>query len=215
MEQAGLKSVSFTYSEPTVWQDWMLDAAFAVKARGGRCYMVTNGSFTPESRGRFWGLIDAYNIDVKGDDAFYREYCRGYLEPVLDNVAALCREPAVLVEVCTLLIEGIHTVDGIIRLGKELAAAGLKIWHLSRFHPAWKMRDHPPTSQEFLDQVLEALRDTVDIPFIYPGNSPRVTETACPACGRLLIARDTDWPGRLVVAGNRCPDCGLVFPLLT
>jgi pyruvate formate lyase activating enzyme len=214
MEELGLGSVSFTYSEPTVWQDWMLEAAQAVKERGGRCFMVTNGSFTPEARARFAGLIDAYNIDVKGDEAFYAEYCGGSLEPVLENVRALCRQEGVAVEVCTLLIEGVHRLETIVELGERLRDAGLQVWHLSRFFPAWKMLDTAPSSEEFLDRALEAVRQRGLVPFCYAGNSSRVQDTRCPACRRVLIARGGGRQGQLRAKTAACPDCGTAFPLL-
>lgn len=214
MEELGLDSVSFTYSEPTVWQDWMVEAARAVKQRGGRCFMVTNGSFTAAARQRFTGLIDAYNIDVKGDEGFYREYCGGSLEPVLENVRALCRQDGVAVEVCTLLIEGVHTIDMVLGLGEALHQAGLQVWHLSRFFPAWKMLDTPPTSEAFLESALAAVAEHRFIPFRYGGNSNRAQDTRCPACGQVLIARDRGRQGRLRAPEGRCPQCGTAFPLM-
>ena len=215
MVELRLDSASFTYSEPTVWQDWMLAAASAVKQRHGHCFMVTNGSFSAEARQRFHGLIDAYNIDVKGDDGFYQAYCGGRLEPVLSNVRALCQDPTVAVEVCTLLIEGIHTVDGVVALGRQLAESGLKVWHLSRFFPAWKMQSTPPTSEAFLAEVLAAVRQQVDIPWCYGGNTSQIEDTCCPRCHQVLIERHHGRQGRLLTNGPSCPGCGAPFSLMS
>ena len=214
MVELGLDSVSFTYSEPTVWQDWMVEAARAVKASEGHCFMVTNGSFSSAARQRFSGLIDAYNIDVKGDDRFYREYCGGRLEPVMDNVRALSQLPDVAVEVCTLLIEGIHHQAGIISMGQQLAQAGVQVWHLSRFFPAWKMQNQAPTSEAWLEDILGIVRREVDIPWIYGGNTSQVMDTICPRCQTVLIERHHGRQGQLQTVGGQCPTCGRAFELM-
>lgn len=214
--QQNLTNVAFTYSEPTVWQDWLIEAATEIKADGGNCFMISNGYFTAAARERFAGLIDGYNIDLKGSDDFYRRYCGGRLEPVLINLRALCPRPDIIVEVCTLVIEGIHSVDDILKLGDELSAAGGKVWHLSRFFPAYKMLDRAPTSEDFLQELLEKIQSRIDIPYIYPGNSSLNQDTACPGCGRVLVERRPGTlhphllfdPASIQTSGTpRCPDC--------
>ena len=96
--ELGLESVSFTYSEPTVWQDWLIEAASLIKASGGRCFMISNGFFSAAARKRFSSLIDGYNIDLKGNDDFYRQYCSGFQAPVLASLRELCPRPELIVD---------------------------------------------------------------------------------------------------------------------
>ena len=185
---SGAPVMSYTYSEPIVWQDYMLDIARLVKEHGLLNCMVTNGSFSKSSLERILPLIDAFNIDVKGDEEFYHTYCGGRLQPVLDAVTNIASRDDKVLEVTTMVIEGVHTLDMIETLGRQLHDAGVKVWHLSRFFPHWKMRDINETSERFLEKALEcAFRS--DIEFIYGGNTMSNTwqATKCPGCDTILV----------------------------
>jgi len=186
---SGAPMMSYTYSEPIVWQDYMLATAKGVREKGLLNCMVTNGSFSPASLERVLPWIDAFNIDVKGDEAFYRDYCGGRLAPVLDAIGTITRTPKKILEVTTLVIEGMHTGAMLAMIGKELARLGVKVWHLSRFFPHYKMADQPPSSERFLLEMLEVARSS-GIPYIYAGNSTLSDweQTCCPNCGTLLMA---------------------------
>lgn len=225
-QDSGSPSLSFTYSEPTVWADWVLDCAGPVRAAGGRIFMVSNGYLSAATRSRLEGLVTAWNIDLKGDDHFYRRLCGGRYAPVLDNIAALVQAgktgPAGrsgLVEVTTLLLEDWHSPAVLDQLGRDLFRAGVEIWHLSRFFPACRMQDHRPTSEVFLQAALERARDS-GIPYVYGGNTSRHQDTRCPACQAVLIRRDGAGRGRLAgislapAAGPACAACGHPVPLI-
>lgn len=213
---SGADSAAFTYSEPTVWLEWLVAAAGLVKAAGGRCVLVSNGYFSRSARARLAPLIDAYNIDLKGDDDFYRRWCGARAAPVLANLRAAAALPAAIVEACTLVVEGLHSVDGLLRLGEGLAAAGLRVWHLSRFHPAWRMSDRPPGSEEFLARAVEAVAARIAIPHVYAGNSRLRRDSRCPGCGFVLVDRAApaavraDPRFRRTADGSPpvCPGCG-------
>lgn len=181
--------MSYTYSEPIVWQDFMLAAAKLVHQEGLLNCMVTNGSFSPVSLERVLPWIDAFNIDVKGDEAFYRDYCGGRLAPVLDAIGTIACAPGKILEVTTLVIEGVHTAAMLNLVGKELGRLGVKVWHLSRFFPHYRMENYPPSSERFLQDMLEVARGS-GIPYIYAGNSALSgwDRTNCPSCGTLLMA---------------------------
>jgi len=180
--------MSYTYSEPIVWQDYLLETAKLVHQAGLINCMVTNGSFSPTSLERVLPFIDAFNIDVKGDDHFYREYCGGRLEPVLQAIQTICATSHKILEVTTLVIESIHTPEILFQLGKELKEAGVQVWHLSRFFPHYHMESMPATSEQFLLEALLIAKDS-GIPFIYAGNSGLSDwdKTICPSCGKTLI----------------------------
>jgi pyruvate formate lyase activating enzyme len=210
-QKANAQSVSYTYSEPSVWQDYMIAVATLVHQDGRRNVMVTNGSFSAESRERIFSVIDAFNIDVKGDETYYRTVCHADLQPVLDNVEAVSKA-GLHQEITTLVIQGIHTEGMITQLGKELSNRGVQVWHLSRFFPRYRMEDRKATSEAFLNQMLQAARQS-GIPYIYAGNSSHVDQTFCPKCHTLLIhSHDYQGTQRQDVQKNipdgRCAVCG-------
>ncbi len=200
-------TIAYTYSEPGVWQDFLLDTARPAVEEGARIAMVTNGFLTAEAADRLVDVVDAFNIDLKGDERFYRTLCHAHFDPVVATTERIARTRHV--EVTTMLIESTHSVDLLERLADQLARAGVKVWHLSRFHPAWKMHDEPRTSEGFIKDAVERVRErwNNDIPFIYVGNSRQseYLRTACPRCGRLCVERN----GRVIdhTIGGRCPSC--------
>ncbi|TVQ22979.1 MAG: radical SAM protein [Spirochaetaceae bacterium] len=210
--------VAFTYSEPTVWQDYMIDCSTAVHDAGGLTAMVTNGFFTEEALSRILPVIDAFNIDCKGGDEFYRRLCGGRLEPVLRNIRSIAAAESAILEVTTMLLEGVHSVDEIVGLGHELADAGVAVWHLSRFHPAHGMQDHRPTRSGFLDDVCRRIDAEISIPHVYAfgGSEDRREKTWCPSCGALCVDRDRFAATRNLMDHGRCPSCaGPVYGLFS
>lgn len=207
-ERSGDPGIAFTYSEPTVWQDYMLDVARKIKDRGGWTVMVTNGFLTPEALDRLMPVIDAFNIDLKGGDQFYRRMCHGRMEPVVDSIYQAAQQRHV--EVTSLLIDGVHSDDEIDSIGVQLQDAGVQVWHISRFHPAFRMMDHPSTPEERLRQTLDRVRREYNIPFIYGGNSRQLEyqQTRCPECGTVLLERTAFALREIHVERGRCPGCG-------
>jgi len=179
-------SISFTYSEPIVWQDYVIDTAILAKIKGIKTIMVTNGSFSKESREKLGTLIDAFNIDLKGDSDYYKTICKSKIEPVLDGIEYLVKVGC-HVEVTTLLIEGIHTKKIVQDLGKALKERGVKVWHLTRFFPNYKMNDRSSTSEKFLFDMITTAKES-GIPYIYGGNTSLSDSTFCPNCGKMLIS---------------------------
>jgi pyruvate formate lyase activating enzyme len=184
-------SLSFTYSEPITWQDYVIDTSTLAKKAGLKTIMVTNGSFSNEALERLTPVIDAFNIDLKGDNEYYKTICKGKIEPVLKGIKYLVKQGN-HVEVTTLLIEGIHTKETIKYLATTLKEYGTQVWHLSRFFPNYKMSNNKATSEEFLDQMIN-IANEVGIPFIYRGNSSRPSPTICPNCKHILIHNHYDF----------------------
>lgn len=186
--EKGCHSISYTYSEPLVWQDYMLDVATLAKKAGMQNIMVTNGSFSKEALKRLLPVIDAFNIDIKGDEAFYKSVCKGQQRVVLDAIGAIAKTPAHL-EVTTMLIESMHTKEDVKTLGKLLHERGVQVWHLSRFFPRYKVAYLEATSEAYLTEMV-ALAKQSGIPYIYSGNSEAGRTTFCPSCHALLIDED-------------------------
>lgn len=200
-------SVSFTYSEPLVWQDYMMEVAAACKESSLATIMVTNGTFSEEALARLKPLIDAYNIDVKGNEQFYRDMCNGSLKPVLRGLEVLARSSC-HVEVTTMVMETRHSLEEIRSLGRILGDLGVQVWHLSRYVPRYLCTD-PPTSEAYLQEAL-SVASFSSIPYVYAGNSSLGQATCCPSCHTLLIedrmARDAGYAKPL--DRGVCPQCG-------
>ena len=205
-KRSGTPSIAYTYSEPSVWQDFILDSAPLVRADGGRVVMVTNGFFTEEAIDRLIPVVDAFNIDLKGDDQFYRRLCKGRSQPVLEAIRRIA--PQRHLEVTTMLMSSRHTRETIDMLRTELVEAGVQVWHLSRFFPAFQMADEPATTEQDLRDVLDYLAEREGPPFIFAGNS-RQSEyhrTNCPECGTVCIEHRP--PVRDYTDHGACPQCG-------
>ncbi len=180
-----LPSISFTYTEPIIWQNFLLDCAKKAKTKGLATIMITNGSFSKEALTKIIPFIDAFNIDLKGDANFYKKICNANITPVKKSIEYISKSGK-HIEITSLLIEGIHSLKWIQETGNFLNNTNIKVWHLSRFFPNYKMSDRQNTSELFLQKAIRTAY-TTGIPFIYGGNSINNYETKCPFCGNTLI----------------------------
>lgn len=208
LRRQALSIMSYTYSEPTVWQDFMIDTARLVKEKNGLNLMVTNGYFTQESLDNLLEVIDGFNIDLKGGSAFYKEYCKAEYAPVLRNIASITKRSDKVVEVTTLVIENIHSIKEILNIGRDLEAAGVSVWHISRFHPAHKMKSIGATTESYMSQLADSIINNIKIPFLYIGNSTNnnFQQTRCPKCSKEIISREFYRIESKITSG-KCPFC--------
>lgn len=204
----GTIGLAYTYSEPTVWYEFVLDTARQAHGAGLKNVLVSNGYVSPGPIQELIPFIDAANIDVKSfDDAFYREVCGGSLKPVLQTVETL--KKSMHVEITTLVIPGLNDSDDEIR---ELAAwvAGLgreTPLHLSRYFPTYRMAT-PPTPVETLIRARDIARESLH--YVYVGNTATDEghDTACPGCGGILVSRN-NWEVRFeLLDQGKCRQCG-------
>ena len=202
------ETVSYTYSDPIVWQDYMVDVASLAKEESLNNCMVTNGSFTKSSLQRALKVIDVFNIDLKGSESFYKKYCKASAKAVLESIETIANTPKKFLEVTTLIIEDVHTLDDLKKLASFLVKANVKALHISRFFPSYKMRDFKQTSETFLEDAIKVAQDT-GIEFVYGGNSSNTESqnTYCPNCKSLLIKRDYYKTKIVNMNGNRCSSC--------
>lgn len=205
--------ISYTYSEPIVWQSSLRPIAESVHRKGLLNVLVTNGTFSQWSLNNLQMLIDALNIDLKGDEQFYRKVChaKGAYRSVLDSIDFWVNHTESVVEVTSLIIEGFHTPGWVRETGCLLKEIGVKVWHLSRFFPAFRMADRAPTSLSCMMECFEeAQKSGVD--HVYPGNMehPSAHSLKCPQCScfipRKALNELADSTHHL-----RCPRCG--FPM--
>ena len=198
--------LAFTYTEPLMWYEYVLEAAGIAKVHGIKTVLVTNGFIRPRPWLELLKVIDAVNIDLKAFSLeFYQNNCQGQLEPVLEAIALA--EGKCHVEVTTLLIEGQNTEKREIRrLSSFLAGLSPRIpLHLSRYYPARLWRQ-PPTSARLIEDLAAVAREKLD--FVYTGNLPASASagTYCPDCGELIIERGLR-PHMYLTQGC-CPRCG-------
>lgn len=150
------RSVSYTYSEPTVFVEYALEIMKKARGAGLKNIWVTNGFMTSEALEEILPLLDAANVDLKAfEEEVYREYCGGGLAPVLENIRRMHRA-GVHVEVTTLVVPGVNDdtaqLEGIAGfIASELDPS--VPWHISRFFPAWQCRDRGPTPPESIQRA--------------------------------------------------------------
>lgn len=190
-ERAGCKSISYTYTEPTIFFEFAYDCARIAHDRGIKNVFVSNGYTSPEATKVIAPYLDGNNIDLKGDDGFYKKNCGARLQPVLDTIR-LMKELGVWVEVTTLIIPSYNdsdeSINNIIEFIKSVDPA--MPWHVTRFYPTYKLLDQPRTPVETLKRVREAAIEK-GLKYVYEGNVPGVDgeNTYCPNCTELLIDR--------------------------
>ena len=155
-ERAGCRSISYTYTEPTVFYEFALDCARIAHERGIKNIFVSNGYTSPQAVKTIAPFLDGINIDLKGDDEFYKKICGARLQPVLDTIT-LMKELGVWVEVTTLIIpfynDADKTLGDIIGFIKSVDPA--IPWHVSQFYPTYKLLDQPRTPISTLKRARE------------------------------------------------------------
>jgi pyruvate formate lyase activating enzyme len=210
--RAGARSIAYTYTEPTVFFEFVLDTA-ALAARAGLLnVLVTNGYLSREAIAAAAPLIAAANVDLKGfSDAFYRRVCGGRLVRVLDGLVAM-RQAGIWVEVTTLLIPDRNDAPGELhRLAAWIVAElGAETpWHVSRFFPAYRMAFLPPTPLAGLTAAAEAGRQA-GLKHVYCGNAPELgsDDTRCAGCSAVLLRREGYRVTVDRLVAGACPECG-------
>jgi pyruvate formate lyase activating enzyme len=209
---AGARAIAYTYVEPTVFLEYALDTARQAHAAGLLNVFVTDGYATPEAIDLLRPVLDAANVDLKSfDDAFYRKLCGARLAPVLDALRAY-RAAGVWVEVTTLVIPGHNDDPGELRalagwIADELGAE--TPWHVSRFFPAHKMQDVPPTPLDTLRRAADIGREA-GLAHVYVGNAPQLEleDTRCAGCGQVLLERHGYRVFDRLGPDGACPGCG-------
>jgi pyruvate formate lyase activating enzyme len=210
-------SIAYTYNDPVIFAEYVIDTAREARAAGVRNVLVTAGYVTPEARDDLFRFVDAANVDLKGfTEEFYRQQARGHLAPVLDTLRWLRRETGVWVELTTLLIPGLNDADDEIHRESDWIVDNLGPdvpLHFTAFHPSFKMMDRPPTPPETLRRARGIAR-AAGVRFVYLGNvlDAEGQCTWCPGCGTALIERDWHATRRNRLREGCCPSCGAVIP---
>ncbi len=203
-------SIAYTYTEPTIFFELAYDTAKLARAAGLRNVFVTNGYITAEALRELAPVLDAANIDLKGfTDEFYRNVCGARVQPVLDSIR-LYKELGIWIEITTLVIPGHNDGENELRkIAEFIRSVGEDIpWHVTRFHPTYKLTDQPRTPLETLARArrigLEA-----GLRYVYEGNIPGEGEgTFCWSCRKPLVKRFGFSVEENHVKDGKCAYCG-------
>ena len=208
----GCKSISYTYSEPTIFAEYALEIMKLAHKHKLKNVWVSNGYMSKELLNDIIPYLDAINIDLKSfDEKFYKKICNSKLKPVLDNIRIL-KEEQVHLELTTLIIPDYSDSISVISEIADFIATELDEdtpWHLSKFSPdiSWKMKNLEATSEDIIYEAYEVAKDA-GVRYVYVGNIPgdQKENTYCSKCGELAIRMFGYQIERLDVKGH-CFNC--------
>ncbi|MFC1583974.1 AmmeMemoRadiSam system radical SAM enzyme [Fibrobacterota bacterium] len=213
----GCRSVAFTYNEPIIFAEYAIEICRACRELDVRTVAVTSGYITGDARPDFFAGIDGANVDLKSfSEQFYRDFCAGHLQPVLDTLIYLKKETDVWLEITNLIIPGANDSEAelhsltewiVTELGPDVPL------HFSAYHPDFKLTDRRSTSLETL-HLARDIALSKGIKFVYTGNvhDSAGSTTLCPACGAVLIERDWYRLGTCKIKKGLCEECGEKVP---
>lgn len=202
------KSVSYTYTEPTIFFEYAYESARLARKANLYNIFVTNGYMTEKALEKIRPYLDACNVDLKSfSDDFYKKICGARLEPVLDSIKTM-KKLGIWVEVTTLLVPGQNDSDKELNsIAEFIASVGIEIpWHISRFHPDYKYLDSVPTTVETLRKAKKIGEDA-GLRYIYMGNVFEGNNTYCYSCKNILIERVIFDVKILNIKEGKCPKC--------
>lgn len=207
-----VESIAFTYTEPTIYFEYMVDIARLAKENGLKTVMVSNGFVNPEPLMELCPLLDAANIDLKVfDETTYKKLTGAKLKPVLETLQTLKNEN-VWLEITNLLVPGFSEEPSKIQeLCHWLVINGFcdVPLHFSRFFPNFKLPHTSPTPPESLEQAREIAKGA-GLRHVYVGNLPNAPgeNTICPSCGRTLVGRSGYRILSFQLKAGQCAFCG-------
>jgi len=208
-------TISYTYTEPTIFFEFALDIARPAASRGLRNIFVSNGYMTEECLKEISPNLHGANVDLKGfSEKYYKELCGAKLKPVLKTLE-LMKKMNVWVEVTTLLVPGLNdSKEELQQLAKFLVNLDPDIpWHISRFHPTYRLTNVRATPPESIRKAKD-IGYEAGLKYVYTGNLPGDDgeKTFCHQCKELLIDRYGFYVRKNVIANSRCPKCSAEIP---
>ena len=211
-KESGCPTVAYTYTEPTIFYEYMLETAKLAKSDGLKNIMHSNGYISDEPLRQLAKYLDAANIDLKGfTDEFYSRFTEGTLQPVLDTLKAL-RQEGVHIEITSLIIAGFNDdPDNITKMCvwiKDNLGPDTPL-HFSRAFPMYKLTSINPTPVETLEKARQIAMDC-GLKYVYIGNvaGHPGENTYCPKCKKMIIERRGYFVLADDAAGGKCRFCG-------
>lgn len=206
----GCQSLSFTYTEPTVFYEYAYDTARLAQKSGLKNVFVTNGYMTPEALELIHPFLDGCNVDLKSfREEFYKTMCQARLEPVLESIR-LMKRLGIWIEITTLVVPGQNdSKEELAGIAEFISKLSPDIpWHISRFHPDHTYRESEPTPIETLRKARSIGRNN-GLRYIYIGNVWGESEdTHCPFCSFPIIRRRGFDIRSIEMNHSRCASCG-------
>ena len=212
-KQSGCKNIAYTYTEPTIFFEYSYDTARIAHEAGLSNIYITNGYMTTEMLELISPYLDAINVDLKAfRDETYRRIIGARLQPVLDNLKKI-KQLGIWLEVTSLIIPSVNDDQYEIRDMANFVATELGLdvpWHISRFFPAYKMKEVPATPFKTL-QLAKEIGLEAGLNYVYLGNmgDNGNLDTICPKCGYILIERSDFGVMKNIIQDGRCPNCGM------
>ena len=206
----GCKSIAWTYNEPTIFLEYVLETSKLSHEEGLKNIFISNGYMSDEALNLLLPHIDAFSIDLKSmSNDFYKKICQARLKPILNNLKIIYNNDKHL-EISNLLIDSYNDSEKLIHqlvefviceLGKEVPV------HFSRFFPYYKMGHVPPTELETLEKAKKIAIDA-GLQHVYLGNVQSNQNSYCPYCRELLIERDRyEIYDRNKIKNKKCVNC--------
>lgn len=212
IKKSGCSIIAYTYTEPTIFYEYMLETAKLAHQNGIKNVMHSAGFINPEPLRELCKYLDAANVDLKGfNEEYYGKICAGSLQPVLESLKTI-KEQGVWLEVTNLIVPGLNDnpeeIEQMCIWIKENLGTEMPV-HFSRFYPTYKLKNLFPTAVESLEKAREIALN-VGLKYVYIGNvGGHYGETTyCPKCGKVLIRR----VGYRILENNivdaKCKFCG-------
>jgi len=211
-----LNSISFTYTEPTVYYEYLYDISSIAKPMGIKTSIVSNGYINREPLLKLLTVLDAVKIDLKGfSERFYEEVSSATLKPVLESMVTVKKEK-VWLEIVNLVVPTLNDdskmIDQMCQWIKENLGVDTPL-HFTRFHPDYKLTHLPPTPISSLEAAHEIAKKS-GLRYVYIGNVPGHihNSTYCPSCNRKIIYRTHFDVLEMNVSNGRCRFCNFPIP---
>lgn len=215
-KKQGLNSISFTYTEPTVYYEYLYDISATARKNGMKTSIVSNGYINREPLLRLLKVLDAVKIDLKGfSEKFYNEVCSASLKPVLDSLQTV-KSSNVWLEIVNLVIPTLNDdpkiIDEMCRWIKENLGVETPL-HFTRFLPNYKLMHLYPTATSTLEQAYDVAKKN-GLRYVYVGNVPGhvYNSTYCPFCNRKVIHRTHFDVLKMNVVDGKCKFCNSIVP---
>ncbi len=209
-------SIAYTYSEPVVFSEYIMDTADAGHAAGIRSVVVSNGYIQEEPLKKAYGKMDAVKIDLKAfSESYYRDVVVGELKPVLDTLVRL-RKMGKWTEIVYLVVPTLNDSDsefrGLARWIKTNLGTDVPV-HFTQFHPEYLLKNLPITPVPTLERA-KAIADAEGLHYVYIGNVPGhpAQNTYCPKCHRVLVERIGLTATKIAIHKGKCPFCQQSIP---
>jgi pyruvate formate lyase activating enzyme len=211
-----IPTIAYTYSEPTVWYEYMRDIAELARENKIDSVVISNGFIEKQPLADLLPYLSAYKIDLKSiREDYYRDVVRGELKPVLERLAQV-RDSGTLLEIVNLVVPTLNDSEDdfrqLARWVKSNLGSDIPL-HYSQFYPKYQLKNLPPTPQATLEMAHDVSK-AEGLEYVYLGNLPGhpAESTYCPKCGELLIKRVGFRILQNNLNGNKCPKCNHVVP---